>query len=158
MKLWARDDTSTARSGQGDRARPGRPDHAPALRRERRLLGHPRRLPRTGRDPPQAAARELREELGIADIALGLCLATRVQDHLVAGRAVRQAERYYLARVRAGTVVPVSATQTDNIREWRWWTLPEITATRQVIYPAGLTALLQAVIASGPPAVPLTLS
>lgn len=86
-----------------------------------------------GETHPQAIVRELREELGIADAALGPHLATRVKDHPVAGQPVRQAERYYLVRVRAETVTPASAAQTDNIQEWRWWTLPEITATQQVI-------------------------
>jgi 8-oxo-dGTP pyrophosphatase MutT (NUDIX family) len=106
----------------------------------------------------QAVLRELREELGIQNVALGPHLATRTKEHLVAGRAVRQAERYYLARIPSAAVRPDSATQTDNIRESRWWTLAEMSSTRQAIYPSGLGTLLQAVLADGPPEEPVTLT
>jgi 8-oxo-dGTP pyrophosphatase MutT (NUDIX family) len=111
-----------------------------------------------GETHPQAVIRELREELGIQHVALGPHLATRMKDHPVAGKPVRQAERYYLARVQAAAVQPGAATQTDNIRESRWWTLAEMTSTRQAIYPAGLTTLLRAVLTDGPPAEPVTLT
>lgn len=110
-----------------------------------------------GEDHQQAVIRELREELGVGDVELGPHLATRTKDHQVAGRDVRQAERYYLARVRPENVQPQSAANPDNIREWRWWSLAELTATSQTVYPAGLTELLRGVLASGAPPAPLML-
>jgi 8-oxo-dGTP pyrophosphatase MutT (NUDIX family) len=111
-----------------------------------------------GETHPQAVIRELREELGIQHVTLGPHLATRTKEHPVAGRPVRQAERYYLARIPAEAVQPGAATQTDNIRESRWWTLAEMTSTRQTIYPTGLSDLLQAVLTEGPPEQPATLN
>jgi 8-oxo-dGTP pyrophosphatase MutT (NUDIX family) len=54
----------------------------------------------------QAVIRELREELGIRYDNLGPHLATRTKDHPVAGRNIRQAERYYLVRVQSENVQP----------------------------------------------------
>ena len=105
----------------------------------------------------QAVIRELREELGVQHVDLGPHLATRIKDHQVAGRDVRQAEQYYLARVRPENVDPQSAASPDNIREWRWWSLAELAATSQAVYPAELTELLRGILASGPPPAPLTL-
>jgi 8-oxo-dGTP pyrophosphatase MutT (NUDIX family) len=48
-----------------------------------------------GETSRQAVIRELREELGVGHVDLGPHLATRTKDHQVAGRDVRQAERYY---------------------------------------------------------------
>jgi 8-oxo-dGTP pyrophosphatase MutT (NUDIX family) len=110
-----------------------------------------------GEDHQQAVIRELREELGVRHVDLGPHLATRTKDHQVAGRDVRQAEQYYLARVRPEHVHPQSAASPDNIQEWRWWSLAELTATSQTVYPAELTELLRGVLASGPPPAPLTL-
>jgi 8-oxo-dGTP pyrophosphatase MutT (NUDIX family) len=110
-----------------------------------------------GETPREAVVRELREELGVGHVDLGPHLATRTKDHQVAGRDVRQAERYYLARVRPENVDPQSAANPDNIQEWRWWSLAELTATSQTIYPAELTELLRGILASGPPPAPLTL-
>jgi 8-oxo-dGTP pyrophosphatase MutT (NUDIX family) len=110
-----------------------------------------------GETPREAVVRELREELGVGHVDLGPHLATRTKDHQVAGRDVRQAERYYLARVRPENVDPQSAANPDNIQEWRWWSLAELTATSQTVYPAELTGLLRGILASGPPPAPLTL-
>ncbi len=110
-----------------------------------------------GETPRQAVIRELREELGVRHVDLGPHLATRTKDHQVAGRDVRQAEQYYLARVRPENVDPQSAANPDNIQEWRWWSLAELTATSQTVYPAELTELLRGILASGPPPAPLTL-
>jgi hypothetical protein len=57
----------------------------------------------------------------------------RGQDHPVAGRDVRQVERYYLARVQPENMLPQSAASPDSIREWRWWTLAEIAASSQAV-------------------------
>ncbi|MGH3252858.1 MAG: NUDIX hydrolase [Trebonia sp.] len=111
-----------------------------------------------GETYPEAVIRELREELGIARVTLGPHLATRTKEHPVAGQPVRQTERYYLARVPVAALQPAAATQTDNIRESRWWTLAEVTSTRQRIYPTGLSTLLQAVLTVGPPPEPVTLA
>jgi 8-oxo-dGTP pyrophosphatase MutT (NUDIX family) len=110
-----------------------------------------------GETPREAVIRELREELGVGHVDLGPHLATRTIDHQVAGRDVRQAEQYYLARVRPENVDLQSAANPDNIQEWRWWSLAELIATSQTVYPAELTELLRRILASGPPPVPLTL-
>ncbi len=105
----------------------------------------------------QAVIRELREELGIQHASPGPHLATRTTDHPVAGRNVRQAEHYYLARVQPENVQPQCAASPDNIQECRWWTLAELTATSQTVYPAELAELLEGILVSGPPSSPLTL-
>lgn len=105
----------------------------------------------------QAVIRELREELGVQHVTLGPHLATRTKDHPVAGRDVRQVELYYLARVQTEDVLPQSAASPDNIREWRWWTLAELAAASQAVYPAELAEMVRDILASGPPSAPLML-
>ncbi|MGX5186209.1 NUDIX domain-containing protein [Streptomyces avermitilis] len=86
-----------------------------------------------GEDHATATLRELREELGIDEkaVELGAQLAERSKDHLVSGREVRQVERYFLTRVSAAALDPARASQPDNIREHRWWTLAELRATAE---------------------------
>jgi len=38
---------------------------------------------------------------------------------------------------------------SDGIAAWRWWTLAELDATAEVIWPAGLAGLIRG--AAGPP-------
>ncbi|WP_371778393.1 NUDIX hydrolase [Streptosporangium subroseum] len=111
-----------------------------------------------GEDHHSAALREVREELGVSDVTLGPELAVRSKDHLVGGQPVRQVERYYAARVHADDVDPEHATQPDDIRAWRWWTLAELATSDQTVYPIGLGDLIAGYLRDGAPAKPLELT
>ncbi|MDQ1031503.1 ADP-ribose pyrophosphatase YjhB (NUDIX family) [Streptomyces umbrinus] len=113
-----------------------------------------------GEDYDTATLRELREELGIDEkaVELGAQLAERSKDHLVGGREVRQVEKYFLTRVWAAEVDPARASQPDNIREHRWWTLAELRATGETVYPHGLADLVTGVVAHGAPPRPVVLT
>ncbi|MET9778945.1 NUDIX domain-containing protein [Streptomyces sp. NPDC006367] len=106
-----------------------------------------------------AAVRELREELGVAEdaVVLGAQLAQRSREHAVGGRTVRQVERYFPARLTAGDITPGRATQSDNIRDHRWWSLDELRATRETVYPCGLAGLVEKFLEHGVPARPVVL-
>lgn len=112
-----------------------------------------------GEDHATATIRELREELGVDEkaVEIGPQLAVRSKDHLVGGREVRQVERYFLIRVSAAAVDPAHATQPDNIRETRWWTISDLRAATETVYPVGLADLVEAVVEGRTPALPVVL-
>jgi ADP-ribose pyrophosphatase YjhB (NUDIX family) len=94
-----------------------------------------------------AAARELAEETGWDDVALlgEVHREMRLIQHQ--GQLLRQRERLFLARagqVRRplGDVAAMHAA--DGIAAWRWWTLAELDATAERIWPTGLAALIRA--------------
>ncbi|MFF1713576.1 NUDIX hydrolase [Streptomyces sp. NPDC058268] len=113
----------------------------------------------TGETYTAAALRELHEELGIdtTSVVLGTQLAERSQEHAVGGREVRQVERYFPAHLTAADVDASLATQPDNIREHRWWTLDELRATHETVYPLGLADLTTDYIRNGVPDRPVVL-
>ncbi|MFR0367529.1 NUDIX domain-containing protein [Streptomyces sp. MCC20] len=110
-------------------------------------------------DHAAAVLREMGEELGVLQeaIELGDQLAERSKEHLVGGREVRQVEKYFLARVPAAAIDPARASQPDNIREHRWWTLAELSATTETVYPIGLAGLVTGVLEHGAPVRPVVL-
>ncbi|MEV7865521.1 NUDIX domain-containing protein [Streptomyces sp. NPDC088124] len=110
-----------------------------------------------GEDYTTAVLRELREELGAEKVDLGAQIAERSKDHPVGGLQVRQVEKYFLARVAPADIAPVRATQTDNIRSQRWWTLENLRATRETVYPLGLSELVTGIPAEGLPEEPIIL-
>ena len=62
------------------------------------------------------------------------------------GRLVRQRERLYLARTDQACreIRGVDAMHAaDGIAAWRWWTLAELDATRETVWPAGLADLIR---------------
>jgi len=93
-----------------------------------------------------AMRRELREETGLADAELGPCVWTREFD-FVWHRVVRQKDRYYVIRVQADELTPELAVETEEgMYEYRWWTLGELEATSEELWPDRLPTLLRAAI------------
>lgn len=111
-----------------------------------------------GEDDATAVRRELREELGAGTIDLGAQIAVRSHDHPVGGQPVRQIEKYFLVRAASSDIDPARATNPDNIRARRWWTLHELWTTTETVYPIDLADLLTTVLTEGPPARPIALT
>lgn len=103
-----------------------------------------------GETHEEACRRELSEEIGVVDVALGPCVA--VCDgpfHLF--RTPRHArERYFVVRLPSDVVDTSRLAETEDnpVRGTRWWPLDDLAASAERIEPAGLAALAQR-IASG---------
>ena len=100
-----------------------------------------------GEDYAAGARRELAEETGWHDVELGGEIFRRTHVMEYADAIVRQVERFFLARTdqpgRAITGVgPMHAA--DGIAAWRWWTLAELEAADEAIWPAELPGLIRA--------------
>ena len=102
-----------------------------------------------GEDYAAGAWRELAEETGWTDVALGAEVYEGTRTLEYEDAIVRQHERFFLARVgTAGRELgEVAAMHTsDGIAAWHWWTLAELYATDEVIWPRGLADLIRGLI------------
>ncbi len=102
-----------------------------------------------GEDYASGAARELAEETGWTDIALlgEIHRGSHVMEH--DGHLVRQHERFYLARTgqRERMISGVEAMhESDGIAAWRWWTLAELEAPAEPVWPTRLADLIRTAI------------
>ncbi len=99
-----------------------------------------------GESLAEAAARELREEAGIAVSAaeLGEPVWHEVTEFGFGGRRYRQEQDFFLLQVTAPDV------RTDGLDDeeaavidgYRWWTVAELESTAESFYPAVLPRLL----------------
>jgi ADP-ribose pyrophosphatase YjhB (NUDIX family) len=105
-----------------------------------------------GEDYRAAALRELEEETGWGDVELLTEVDRRSFEMEYAGRLVRQQERLYLARTdQAGREIRgVEAMHAaDGIAAWRWWTLAELEATAEAVWPSQLPGLVRNALDQG---------
>ena len=99
-----------------------------------------------GEDYEAGARRELAEETGWFDVPLGREVHQGELTMQWSDRIVRQHERYFLARVQEprralGDVAAMH--DSDGIAAWRWWTLEELDATQEAVWPAELADLVR---------------
>ncbi len=95
------------------------------------------------------ARRELLEETGWDDVPLGPEVFERTLIMEYDDVIVRQHERFFLGRVEeAGRALGEVATMhvSDGIAAWRWWTLAEMDATDEDIWPQGLAGLIRGLL------------
>ena len=103
-----------------------------------------------GEDYRTGARRELFEETGWNDVPLGPEVHERTVVMGYGDAIVRQHERFFLARVEAadrefGEVAAMHVS--DGITAWHWWTLAEMDATDEAIWPPGLADLIRRLLA-----------
>jgi 8-oxo-dGTP pyrophosphatase MutT (NUDIX family) len=106
-----------------------------------------------GEDYYAAACRELAEETGWTDVPVApeeVLLNVNVQFSGYFKTLVRQYDHYFAGRVGAesrplGSVAAMH--ESDGIRGHRWWTLDELDATTEDVYPPGLADLVRRLLA-----------
>jgi 8-oxo-dGTP pyrophosphatase MutT (NUDIX family) len=107
----------------------------------------------------QAALREVREETGLTDFALGPEVwRGRPWIAVWGGDAYKVQQRYFLARVPSFEIDTSGFEEFEkaSVTGHRWWTAEELATTTDVLRPAGLPQLLAQLLSDGPPDQPIT--
>ncbi len=97
-----------------------------------------------GESDEETLRRELYEEAGLADVALGPLVHEREHTFPWDRRIVRQQERFYLVRVSRHDPRPTIDVRAEGVTEVRWWTPDELARTDEVVVPAELGELVRA--------------
>jgi 8-oxo-dGTP diphosphatase len=112
-----------------------------------------------GETDEEAVRRELREETGLEEFALGPHVWTRTAFMpLGAGAWDGETERVYLVRTTSFEPAPRFSwdeLMAEGVTAIRWWTLGELEAAEATFSPRRLPSLLRALIAHGPPGAPI---
>ncbi len=102
-----------------------------------------------GETAREAAAREVAEETGFADVEFGPLICRREAVYPDGQqRPWRFSESYFSARCVGGEVSRAGwhALERQLIDDIRWWTLDELMATDEPVFPERLTELLRQIL------------
>jgi double-stranded uracil-DNA glycosylase len=103
----------------------------------------------------QSLRRELAEEVGLVDFALGPEIWTREHAFAWQGRILRQRERYHVVRIDEHEPVPSVDLAAESVASVRWWTLAELEAAPpEELAPRRLAELFRDLLEHGPPPQP----
>ena len=105
-----------------------------------------------GESYEDAAVRELLEETGIKVADPGRPVARReVVLQLPEGEYVRADERYFVVQVNVQTIQREGWTrhELEVMADYRWWSIPDLDATGDTVWPENLTALLRSIVSIG---------
>jgi 8-oxo-dGTP pyrophosphatase MutT (NUDIX family) len=96
-----------------------------------------------GEDAREAAERELFEELGIRPQLAGPVHEERGGTYVHLGETVRNFDVFFAARCarEAPRLLGVTAEELALMQEARWWSVAEMEATTERLFPANIAAL-----------------
>lgn len=102
-----------------------------------------------GESDLEAAVRELWEETGLVVVAADLVgpLLTRLVVHGYSDKVVDQTEVFYVVRVPTFEVDTTAHTEEERltVADIRWWTLADLAATPDDVWPHDVLAVLSLV-------------
>ncbi len=92
-----------------------------------------------------AARREVLEETGLELDELGPVAARRLVEFQFDGRTIVSDEVYFVVRVAGGAIDTDGWTELERevVEEHRWWTVDELRATDETVYPDDLIDLVE---------------
>lgn len=111
-----------------------------------------------GESAEYAIARELGEECGLRDFALGPCIWTRAHWFADMEGWGGQEERIFLVRTGRFDPMPewtAGQLAAEHIGALRWWEQDELAAADGLFAPRGLPELVRALVERGPPPKPV---
>ena len=110
-----------------------------------------------GETAEEGLQRELREELGLDDYAIGPLVWRRQHTFNWAGKRLCQREQYYIIRVDRFEPQMSDAVEAAVLDRFHWWPVAELAGSQERLTPLSLAAIVARYLAHGAPEEPVAL-